>query len=150
MKKNNSPNPSLQPLEMLTGKWQMVLSNASFLEDPTTTVESVATFEWIKGGAYLLMIQGDETSPPFACWMIGRDESSNDYTVLYSDGRGVSRVYQMAFNGEEWKLWRSAPGFHQRFAGEVSSDGKQINASWEKSEDGKNWQHDFDITYRKN
>jgi hypothetical protein len=38
------------------------------------------------------------------------------------------------------------PGFHQRFHGTFSEDGSRIDAHWEGSQDGIDWQHDFDVT----
>jgi len=86
-------------------------------------------------------------NPPSARWAIGRDESSPDYEVLYSDNRGVSRVYGMSFSEGLWQLWRNVPGFSQRFEGRVSPDRKTITSHWEKSLDGATWEHDFDVTY---
>ena len=64
--------------------------------------------------------------------------------------RRVSRVYHMRFRDGDWQLWREAPGFCQRFKGVISNDGKAIDAKWEMSrDDGKTWQHDFDLTYRR-
>lgn len=42
-----------------------------------------------------------------------------------------------------------SPGFWQRFAGAISEDGESIVATWEKSADGSNWEHDFDLIYSK-
>jgi hypothetical protein len=71
------------------------------------------------------------------------------YTVLHYDSRGVSRVYQMSFGERVWKIWRQAPGFSQRFSGMLSDDGDSIRATWEKSRDGSDWEHDFDLIYTK-
>ena len=78
---------------------------------------------------------------------MGRDESLDRYTVLYFDTRGVSRIYQMSLEGGQWKMWRDAPGFSQRYVGTFSEDKNSITARWEKSSDGLNWEHDFDMTY---
>lgn len=140
-------NPALKPLEVLVGEWEMELAHASFLPRPSDTVKGHVSFEWAQGGAFLLMRMGN--NPPDATWLISRDESIPDYTVLYYDARSVSRVYQMSFSNGVWKLWRNAPGFSQRFTGTCSSDGNTIRAAWEKSSDGLRWEHDFDVTYTK-
>lgn len=142
------PNPALKPLEGLVGEWKMELSNASFLPQPSSTVKGSVSFEWMQDGAWLMMRMGDKPpSPPAAMWLIGRDESTPDYTVLYYDSRSVSRVYRMSFSERTWKMWREAPGFCQRYEGTVSQDGKTITARWEKSSDGTTWEHDFDVKY---
>jgi hypothetical protein len=55
----------------------------------------------------------------------------------------------MSLSDGVWKLWRDAAGFSQRFEGMFSDDGKTISGRWEKSADGMQWEHDFDLTYTK-
>jgi hypothetical protein len=142
------PNPALQALAVLVGEWEMTLSNAPFLPGPSDSVKGLVSFEWVQEGAFLLMRMGDKPpGPPAALWLIGRDESAPNYTVLYYDARGVSRVYAMTFSEGVWKMWREAPGFWQRYEGAVSQNGQTITAHWEKSSDGARWEHDFDVTY---
>lgn len=144
------PNPALKSLGVLVGEWQMELSNSSFLPSPSDTVRGSVSFEWLQDGAFLLMRMGNKPpSPPDAMWLIDRDDSTPNYTVLYYDARRVSRVYVMSFSDGVWKMWRDAPGFCQRFEGKVSNDGNTITARWEKSSDGTKWEHDFDLTYTK-
>ncbi len=125
---HSQPNPALKSPEVLLGKWEMELSNAAFL----------------------MMRMGDKLSgSPNAIWLISRDESNPNYTALYYDARSVSRVYEMSFSENVWKMWREAPGFWQRFEGTLSKNSKTISAHWEKSSDGINWEHDFDVKYSK-
>jgi|SRR6185503_13822196 len=150
MKKNSSltPNPSLKHLEILVGDWDMELSNASFLPSSSDTVKGHVLFEWLEDGAFLIMYMGNKPpGTPDAMWLICRDESTSNYTVLYYDTRKVSRVYEMSFSDDTWKIWRNSPGFSQRFEGKFSDDGNSIVAYWEKSSDGSTWEHDFDVTY---
>ena len=145
-----TPNPALQPLAVLAGDWEMELSNGSFLPSPTDTLKGPVSFAWVQDGAFLVMRIGERSArPPAALWLIGRDESAPNYTVLYFDARSVSRVYEMSFSEGVWKMWRDAPGFRQRYEGTLSADGKTITARWEKSMDGATWEHDFDVTYTK-
>jgi hypothetical protein len=141
-------NPALKSLKPFVGDWDMELSRASFLLGPQTKLHGPASFKWVEKGAFLVMYQGGKRNPE-ATWLIGRDESTDSYKVLYFVARGVSRVYEMSFKDNEWKMWRDSPGFSQRFRGLVSKDRKIIRAEWKKSEDGKKWEHDFDITYTK-
>lgn len=146
----SKPNPALQYLEVLLGDWKMELSNTSFLPSPSDTATGQISFEWLQNGAFLMMRMGNKPSAaPDATWLIGRDDSTPNFTVLYYDSRGVSRVYQMSFSNGMWKMWREAPGFCQRFEGNVSNDGNTIAARWEKSPDGTTWEHDFDLMYTK-
>ena len=143
-------NPALKELGPLIGDWDMELSNASFLPDPSGVIRGTALFEWIEDGDFLAHRQGNKTAgAPYATWLISRDESSPHYQVFFFDDRQGSRVYEMSFGKGVWKLWRNAPGFSQRFEGKLSGDGKTILAFWEKSVDGKAWKHDFDLKYIK-
>jgi hypothetical protein len=152
MKKTGSQehNPALESLEGLAGDWEMELSNASFLPDPSETVTGHVSFEWLENGAFLVLYMGARPpATPDATWVISRDGSIPNYTVLYYDSRKVSRVYEMSFLDGVWKMWRNSPGFSQRFEGKLSKDGSTISAHWEKSFDGIKWEHDFNITYTK-
>ena len=141
-------NPALKELAVLAGDWDMELSNASFLPDPSAIVMGKLSVEWRGWGAFLGLYMGSQPGDvPDATWLVGRDESLPDYVVLYYDNRQVSRVYGMSFADRTWKMWRSAPGFSQRFEGRLSADGDTITAHWEKSSDGENWEHDFDVRY---
>ena len=134
------PNPALKPLETLIGEWD--------IEVPQFPGQrGRATFEWLEGGAYLRYHDEAPDPAPSGTWIIGRDDSSETYTILHYDSRGVSRVYQMSFGERIWKAWREAPGFWQRFSGTLSDDGSSIRGAWEKSPDGSSWEHDFDLTY---
>lgn len=134
------PNPTLRPLEALVGEWDV--------EVPQFPGQrGRAAFEWLEGGAFLRFHADAPDPAPSATLIIGRDDSSEFYTVFYHDSRGVSRVYEMSFGGGVWKIWREAPGFCQRFVGTLGDDGRTIRAAWEKSPDGANWEHDFDVIY---
>ncbi len=133
--RNREPNPALRPLEVLVGDWK--------LESPLFAGRSArVTFEWLEGGAFLVHHSAQNTT-----MIIGRDDALEAYSVLYYDERGVSRIYAMSLEGGVWKLWRNAPGFWQRFSGTLSDDTDTITARWEKSSDGAQWEHDFDLTY---
>jgi hypothetical protein len=81
--------------------------------------------------------------------IIGCDAANGTYFQLYSDERGVCRVYEMSIGNGEWKLWRQGEPFSQRFAGTLSDDGNTITGRWEIAEDGTNYTTDFDLIYRR-
>ena len=141
----NVTNPALKDLDVLAGMWNVAII---FPADPSNVVRSHVSFEWLEGGAFLLMrLPVDTDAPMKSLWLMGRDDAVDAYTVLYFDTRGVSRVYQMSLARGEWKMWRDAPGFSQRYTGTLSQDRNIITARWEKSSDGSHWEHDFDLTY---
>ena len=139
-------NPTLTELAFLVGKWDMKISNASFLPDVSATIQSVASFDWYENGEFLVLHQGTQQTA-HATWLIGHDQDTPDYTVLYFDDRRFSRVYEMSFADNVWKIWRNAPNFVQSFEGKISEDKNTITGAWSKSTDGEKWEHDFDLTY---
>jgi hypothetical protein len=140
-------NPAIKRLSVLVGAWRTEIS--IFLDSPTVILGRT-TIEWLKEGPFLV-VRGSVEHPDFPTGLsiIGSDDSNETYSMLYFDSRGVSRVYEVSLSSEVWKLWRDAPGFSQRFIGRFSDGGNTITGSWEKSSDGSNWEHDFDLTYTK-
>lgn len=154
-RRTKEANPVLERLDALVGEWETAMTI-----DGRTLTGGRATFEWLEDGAFLVY-RGEaedmsEAPPeivehlPFpTVSIIGLDDSSEQFTMLYADARGVFRVYQMSLSDGVWKLWRDAPGFSQRFTGTIGDDGDTITGYWEMSEDGAEWEHDFDLTYTK-
>jgi hypothetical protein len=78
--------------------------------------------EWIEDGAYLTVRdEVDAGEIPSGTWIVGGDDASDECTALYYDSRGVRRVYGMSLSGGQWRIWRDAPGFNQRFFGKLAS-----------------------------
>ncbi|MFJ4652562.1 hypothetical protein ACIP5Y_14965 [Nocardia sp. NPDC088792] len=140
-------NPALADLQILIGDWDMELSRTSFLPTPDAVAHGKLAVEWVDPGAAVVMRMGD-ASTPTATWIIGRDEAHPEYTVLYTDDRGFSRVYDMTFAERHWQISRTTPEFTQRFRAEVAADGTTVDGEWQKSYDsGVTWEHDFDVRY---
>jgi hypothetical protein len=149
---NEAAPPALKPLEVLSGRWNVQIRwspKTHKLVGGPATVEGTARFDWIEYGHFLVQHQGkgENGGPPEARLLMGRDDTSGEFSVLYADARGVSRVYRMSFDERVWRIWRSAPGFNQRFGGRLSAHGRTIEAHWDKSADGETWERDFDLTY---
>ena len=140
------------PLERLIGSWEL-----EPVVDGRSMGRGRATFEWIEDGAFVLQRSAAEWTDPG--WVeqaprttqavIGFDDSTGEVVQLYADDRSVFRVYRGTLTDEAWRLERDAPGFHQRFIGHFSADGRTIDGRWESSADGTEWELDFPITYRK-
>ena len=139
------PNPSLAPLGVLVGTWNTVGTHPLV---PGTTFHGRTTFEWLEGGAFLIMHSRiDEPEIPDGIAVFGSDDTTGECSMLYVDERGVSRRYEVSLRDDVWKWWRDAPGFAQRFTGAIAADGRTIVAGGELSRDGTNWEPDLQLTY---
>jgi hypothetical protein len=135
----------LEDLGTLVGDWEIEATHPAV---PDTIVRGRSTFEWLSGERFL--IQRSETDhPDFPDGVTVTGAPEGELSTWYFDSRGVHRVYRMEMSDGVWKIWRDAPGFSQRFTGELSEDGKTISGLWKLSEDDETWNDDLEITYRK-
>ena len=140
-------SPSARPLTALAGLVGTWTIEADDPGRPGHVVRGRTTFEWLDGKTYLVQRWMLPRPFPSGISIIGRDGAR--YAMHYFDSRGVGRVYKMSLRSGVWTLSRNDPDFAQRFRGRFSDRGRTITGAWEISEDGKKWQHDFDVTYRK-
>jgi hypothetical protein len=148
-----SSSKSLGPMEPLIGEWSLT---AVFKDTPPADVGARASFDWLAGERFLIeRWEVPVPEAPDGIAIIGADpESEGNYLQHYFDSRGIARVYKMSFEEGVWKLWRDEPDFSpldfsQRYTGAFSDDGKTIAGRWEICHDGKTWEHDFDLTYKR-
>jgi len=136
---------ALRALEPLVGEWNLVARAPGGEPWPG---EARSTFAWHASGAHLVQISAsDAPEAPSTISIIGCDGAKGTYYQLYSDDRGVCRVYEMSISETEWTLWREGEPFAQRFTGRFEDGGKKIAGRWERSDDGVNYTIDFDLTY---
>ena len=136
---------ALKELEPLVGEWKL---EATPPGGPPWPGEASVTFEWMEGAPFLIERSKVEMpEAPNAICIIGCDAASGRYFQLYSDDRGVCRVYELSIGDGEWKIWREGEPFAQRFTGRFSEDGNRIDARWQAAKDGTNWETDFDLVF---
>lgn len=146
-----TPHIAMRRLDPLVGEWDMWAAGHRAGPVPTE-------FSRLEGGS--LLVQRADAGPgtalppewegraPFPTAVVtGYDDTADEFTSLYTDGRGVARVYRTSLVDGVWRQWRAAPGFHQRFTGVFDEDGETIRGGWERSDDGELWVTDFDVTY---
>ena len=136
---------ALKELEVLIGDWTMEAIPPGGEPWPGG---ARATFEWLEGNQLMLERSAVEMpEAPDSICAIGCDAANDTYYQLYSDDRGVCRVYEMSIGNGEWKLWREGDPFAQRFTAKISDDGNRIEGRWEAAKGGSNWETDFDLVY---
>jgi hypothetical protein len=140
------PNPAFADLDLLVGEWNTTGTHPAF----PSAVDGHSSFEWLEQAALLVWhFDWERPGPPSAISVIGHDDPAADYFVLYSDERGVARIYEMSMEGRVWKMHRESPGFSQRMTGRFGDDGNTITVHGELSRDGSNWEPDLDVIYAK-
>src|ERR1043166_6898626 len=100
-------------LDKLVGRWRVELSNAAFLSSPETRLWGETSIHWLEN-AFVVMRSTMRGGPPESTMVLGRSDFAESYTALYYDARGVSRIYEMTFDGRFWQMFRADPDFHQR------------------------------------
>jgi hypothetical protein len=147
MQEASIPNPALEPFSVLIGNWNTTGTHALI---PDTILHGRTSFEWLQGGAFLMMrSEIDEPGIPSGIAIIGSDDSTKEYFMLYFDERGVSRKYEVTLQDNVWKWWRNAPGFSQRYEGTIVDSGNRVIGKGELSRDDSSWEKDLDLTYQR-
>ncbi len=136
---------ALRRLDQLVGHWRLLTSGP---DDEPWPGEGHARIEWHESRAHLVVHSAvDAPGVPTSIAIIGCDGAKGTYYQLYSDDRGVCRVYEMSLDEREWRLWREGLPFPQRFTGRFTDDSQRIVGRWEKAEDGREYATDFSLTY---
>lgn len=139
------PTRSLKQFEVLIGEWTMVGTHPQL----PSAVHGQSSFEWLREGALLVWhFNWDQGQGiPNAYSVIGHDDVFEPCSSLYTDERGVARIYYMTLEGGIWKMWRDTADFSQRMTGTFSEDNKTIIMRGEMSHDGSTWEQDLSVTY---
>lgn len=151
---DRSFNPRLTRLEVLVGQWELTASSGGQIMST-----SRSTFSWLGDRAFLvqridppshLAAEWVDAAPQWVDAVVGLDDHSDTFTMLYTDSRGVCRTYRMSLDDNRWTLsGQPGPEFYQRFDGAFNDDGTVINGKWETSGDGRDWSTDFEVRYRR-
>jgi hypothetical protein len=141
------PNHLLKTFGVLIGKWKTVGTHPMV---PGTTFHGLTVFEWLEGGAFVIMhSEIDEPEIPSGVAIIGSDDSAEEFFMLYFDERGVSRKYDVTLRDNTLEWWRNTPGFSQRFTGTFADDGNTIIGKGQMQQDGSTWEGDLELTYHR-
>jgi hypothetical protein len=150
---------TLEQLDRLVGSW---LTEATHPASAGLVVHGTVDIEWLEGKRFLIhRARTDHPQFPDSLSVIGNVERDRledpesprseeaPLTMHYFDSRGIFRAYEVTINGAEWRIWRNASGFWQRFIGTLAPDGSAIAGSWQMSPDGERWEQDLQISYRR-
>ena len=144
----------MKEFEPLIGEWH---GEGEMPIEPPMTLSVDATVERM-GQFIVFHSRGEPAQVPDSISIIGGAPDGEPQPMHYFDSRGVERLFLMSFGGSTWTIVRApgedwngpdGPGFNQRFIGEISADGRTIEARWERGmgDAGDEWELDFPLTY---
>ena len=145
---------ALARLDVFVGEWAI---DAQFAPERGVELSAgerpTVSFEWILGDRYLLQKSHAPDPIPESSCLIALDGNDDERFVQhYFDSRGVTRIYEMTFDGRTWTLTREKPDFSplefkQRFTGTFEDGNTTIRGGWEICNDGSTWETDFGLVY---
>jgi hypothetical protein len=140
-------NKALAALEPLIGEWEYTMYNAWFLESMDTKVKGFTTIERLHD-SFVVVRSSDAGKKPSDLWVIGYSDPQEKYEMFYYDQRGVSRIFDAAFDGKKIVFSREDKDFYQRMTLTINDDGLHTVA--EASDDkGETWRKDLEMAYVK-
>ncbi len=139
------PNPRLAVFAPLIGEWSTAGRHSML---PGVELRGRTVFDWHDGGAFLrIRSEMEEPRIPPGIALVGSDDASERFTMLYFDARGLSRRYEVVMDGGVMRWWRTAPGFSQRVTLAMAPEGDTLRGVSELSKDDVTWEQDLELTY---
>jgi hypothetical protein len=139
------PNPALARFGVLAGAWR---TEGTHPLVPGKTFHGRTTFEWIEGGAFMIMRSRiEEPEIPSGIAIFGSDDSTGDCWMSYFDERGVSRRYEMRMHDDVLEYWRTTGRFSQRCVITIAPGGRRMVSRGTMSREGGAWEPDLELTY---
>lgn len=137
------PNPVLAPFEFLVGEWRTEGAHADL---PGNTFHGRTSFAWTDGGAFLTMhSEIDEPEIPSGFAHFGAD--GERLFLSYFDERGISRQYDVSFDGDAMIWKRDDANLAQTMTFTREDGGARIVCKGRKSEKGGAWGDDLMLIY---
>jgi hypothetical protein len=146
--KKQKPLPQLSDLR---GEWTSAMTHRLL---PNTVLHGRASFEVLEGGRFLI-VREHVDHPDFPDSSLAVIGGADKLHMHYFDSRGVVRILDASVRGRVWTFTRTKPDFSpldfsQRLTWTLSEDGLSIAGLAEISEDGRTWQADLHVSYRRN
>lgn len=139
------PNPALKPFGVLVGKWKTVGSHPYF---PDVVLHGRASFDWIEGGAFLILhSEIDHPEFPDGIEIFGSDDAEKKFFMLHFDERGVSRKYDVTIDGNQITWFRNDPKFSQRMTLTIDEAGRKMTSKGKMLRDGGKWEGDLELAF---
>jgi hypothetical protein len=133
------PNPALAPLAFLIGEWETIGTHPLV---PGETLRGRTSFAWHEGGAFLIMrSEIDHPLFPSGVAIIGSDDGTGRFAMIYFDERGTSRLIEVEVGNGEISWRRDTPEFSQSLT--IRAEGDNLVSTGRMSEIGGDWADDL-------
>lgn len=137
-------NKALAALGPLIGEWEYTMYNCWFLKSMDTEVKGFTTIERLHD-SFVVIRSTDADQKPDDIWVIGYSDPQEKYQMFYYDQRGVSRIFNIDFDGKKMVFWREDKDFYQRMT--LTIKAYNLHTIAEASEDkGKTWRKDLEMS----
>jgi len=131
-------NPALKPLAVLIGEWKTTGTHPYL---PGITLHGRSSFEWIEGGAFILWrSEMDDERFPKGTAILGSDDATGEFFMIYFDSRKISRKYDVSIQENTLRWWRTTADFSQRFTWALADNDDSIVQRGEMCKDGSTWE----------
>ena len=149
MEKQILPVPELKHLDFLVGKWQTSGTIKATTDNPAQEIKGTDSYEWALDGHFLLhqveVLMGEEKT--LTIELIGSYDAANKtYAMRSFDNQGNFATMQASIEREGVM---KITGDKMRSTLSASKDGQQMQAHWERSEDGTTWVPWMDMQFSK-
>ena len=133
-----TPLNELRKLNPLVGKWQSEGEVLATSATPEIKISGSDSYKWVCDGMFLLhrvdVMMGVEKTEVIE--MIGYDPQTKNYPMRSFDNHGNFAV--MHFSVNEKGVW-TIKGNSVRSTLRIAGDADQMNALWERTDDGTSW-----------
>lgn len=146
-----NPGPELSRLDIFVGTWKMEGQQYDGPFGPAAKITAVETYEWLIGGFFLVhRLGGRLEAAEMACVdIIGYDDSTQCYTRYSFYSNGKTNQWQEGEVDGNWTLVGDSQiegkTLKVRCTTVFNDSATQMDAKWECSSDGSNWQTFWDV-----
>jgi len=147
-KKSTYKPPVLKHLGALNGKWKV---NGSIKDEPDTKIKGWESYEWMKGGFFMIMRwkivtkQKKHKDVDRGMMVIGLDDKTKGCTGRSYGSSGTVTDYKINVQKGNFGI----KGTDYVFEGTFSKDRKSVEGTWkQKAENGK-WQYWYNKRLKK-
>jgi len=140
-------NKALAALEPLIGQWEYIMYNCWFLESMDTKVKGFTTIERLED-SFVVVRSTNADKKPSDIWVIGYSDPREKYKMFCYDQRGVSRIFDMTFDGKKLVFLREDNDMYQRIILEITDTGLHSEA-WASEDKGKTWRKDLEMAHKR-